>query len=201
MGAKNVKFWTLITIDSDKCDPKRLTPRQQLAYIARRSGGIQSTSQLLSDFRVAEDVERGELGGLGVEGAGLVVEEEGLVEDLAAIAAEDVEPSVADVDELIEMAEAEEEENPHEQEIFEDAYEISTSQIPPECTEEANIDRADSTADKLGYLSPDIAAFFSATAAIQHRRLAILTAERTTRLQTPTTTATTKAITTSHYNN
>lgn len=38
----------MITIDSDKCDPKRLTPRQQLAYIAKKTLG---SSQLLSDFR------------------------------------------------------------------------------------------------------------------------------------------------------
>ena len=38
LGRKSsVKFWTLTTLESENCDPKRLTSRQQLAYIALRA--------------------------------------------------------------------------------------------------------------------------------------------------------------------
>jgi len=183
-------MWTLITIDSENCDPKRLTPRQQLAYIAKRAGNNQTSqtsgSQLMSDFRpspahrrhVLSDShllhsENDEDGDEGMDSGGELMNE-----DLREIAGcEQEEESLrlrltqpTDEKELLCMAEAGADLNTREEEEVCGGMEPPTDSVPSTLP-----------ADPQSYLAPHIAAFLAATSAIQQRRYEIFQSERALR--------------------
>lgn len=145
----------MITIDSDKCDPKRLTPRQQLAYIAKKTLG---SSQLLSDFRSdmrSLHSERPIEERLFTEGADeppMTFTQELINRDLREIAADEgsLNSCIDNASELVDLD--------------------GTAQV-------------DEAAEELPYLPSDIAEFMRSTADLQRIRSDILTKDQRLRSQ------------------
>lgn len=166
-AAKSVKFWTLITIDSENCDPKRLTSRQQLAYIAKRAA---SSSQLMSDFQPKSGYQDDDEHVEPPCSMELDSIQEMINADLLEIAAEDSVggpySAVTDFEELIGLAE----EEPADQLAFPGAESPSTEQA-----EQAQ------ASPLHNYLAYDISMFVQSVVLLQRKRLDVLSADMTRR--------------------
>lgn len=153
LAPKSVKFWTLITIDSENCDPRRLTPRQQLAYIARRA---QSGGQLLSDFNKTDPLETNNR--VMSEYGGMLNSTQDLInQDLLEIAAsDDNNLPEDDIDKLIELA-----------------AEFAGEQSRVTDKKEDN---------EFSYLPSELCQYFQSVSCIQKTKLELLERDRSRRL-------------------
>lgn len=193
LGRKSsVKFWTLTTLESENCDPKRLTSRQQLAYIALRASKGLSSSEIgtqakenekpivsnpkqkpstknnvkdkpIIDQKASEDKDN-------FQEILEKKEEDNIVDrKVEDYSQENVVPELSMMKDLNEIA---------DKSLEEEAEEADHLEVIPEVLSKVEEDPE----AELGFLSHDVADFIRSTNDVQRLRSDILESERRNRL-------------------
>lgn len=171
----SVKFWTLTTLESENCNPNRLTPRQQLAYIALKASKGVPVDQIIrndADLNVNNEVKEEKRVATKCSNVATAIEkdeelpsDDQIIKELCELAADiDQENSVDSClseKELLHMAEGLETGN--------------NSHMRPNLS-------SDLPVGELPFLTSDIAGFVKSTMDIQRLRSDILENERLARL-------------------